>query len=82
MDSDWKGSVADQKSTFRCSFSLGSAAVLWFNQKQKSIALSSAEAEYMAVNQASCEALWLCKLLVNLFDQELRPTVIYCDNQS
>ena len=26
--------------------------------------------------------LWLRKLLVNLFGQELRPMVIYCDNQS
>ena len=36
----------------------------------------------MVASQASCEALWLRKLLVNLFGQELRPTVIYCDNQS
>ena len=36
----------------------------------------------MAVSQASCEALWLSKLLVDLFDQESRPTVIYCDNRS
>ena len=36
----------------------------------------------MAANQASCEALWLRKLLVDLLDQELRPTLIYCGNQS
>ena len=36
----------------------------------------------MAANLASCEALWLRKLLVNLFGQELWPTVIHCDNQS
>ena len=46
------------------------------------MALSSAEAEYMAANVASCEALWLRKLLSGLFDEELSPTVIYCDNQS
>ena len=54
----------------------------WFNRKQKFVALSSAEAEYMASSQASCKALWLHKLLVDLFYQELRPMVIYCDNQS
>ena len=81
-NSDWVGSVADQKSTSECFFSLGSATVLWFSRKQKSVALSSAEAKYMAASQASCEALWLRKLLVDLFDRELRPTVIYCDNQS
>ena len=54
----------------------------WFNRKQKSVALSSVEAEYMEASQASCKALWLCKLLLDLFDRELRPTLIYCDNQS
>jgi hypothetical protein len=33
--------------------------------------LISTEAEYMAANNASCEAIYLCKLLVGLFDQEL-----------
>jgi len=46
------------------------------------VALSSAEAEYMAANLASCDVLWLRKLLSGLFDVELSPTVIYCDNQS
>jgi hypothetical protein len=36
----------------------------------------------MAAIQASCEALWLCKMLIGLFGVQLRPTMIYCDNQS
>ena len=54
----------------------------WFNWQQKSVALSSSKAEYMAASQASCEAIWLRKMLVGLFGHWLRPTVIYCDNQS
>ena len=50
--------------------------------KQKSSALISTEAEYMAASQASCEALWLCKFMVDLFGQEMRPTIIRCDKQS
>jgi hypothetical protein len=46
-DSDWEGCVADKKSTSGCSFSLGSGLVSWFSRKQKSVALSLAEAEYM-----------------------------------
>ena len=46
------------------------------------MALSSIEAEYMAANTASCESIWLQKLLARLFDQELDPIVIYCDNHS
>jgi hypothetical protein len=56
--------------------------VSWFSRKQKLVALSSAEDEYMAASLASCEALWLCKMLAGLFGVQLRPTVIYYDNQS
>jgi hypothetical protein len=81
-DSDWAGCVSDRKSTSGCCFGLGSTVVSWFSRKQKSVALSSAEAEYMAASQANCEALWLHKMLIGLFGVQLRPTVIYCDNQS
>jgi hypothetical protein len=66
-DSDWAGCVSDRKSTSGCCFELGSVVVSWFSRKQKSMALSSAEVEYMAPSQASCEARWLRKLLVGLF---------------
>jgi hypothetical protein len=56
--------------------------VSWFSRKKKSVALSSVEAEYMAASQASCEALWLRKMLVGLFGVKLRPIVIYYDNKS
>jgi hypothetical protein len=36
----------------------------------------------MAASLASCEAIWLRKLLMGLFDQELETVVIHCDNQS
>eukprot|EP00253_Pinus_taeda_P012120 PITA_12120 len=82
IDADWAGCASDTKSTSRCFFRLALAVVLWFSRKKKSVSLSSSEAKYMAANQASCEAIWLRKLLYGLFDQELRPTVIHCDNQS
>ena len=81
-DSDWAESVSDRKSTSGCCFGLGSAVVSWLSRKQKSVALSSSEAEYMAAGQASCEAIWLRKMLLRLFGQQLRPTTIYCDKQS
>ena len=36
----------------------------------------------MAASQAACEAIWMRKILVGLFDQRMDPAVIYCDNQS
>eukprot|EP00253_Pinus_taeda_P016366 PITA_16366 len=58
-DVDWAGNVVDRKSTFGCCFSLGSASISWMSRKQKSVALSTAEAEYIAANMASYEAVWL-----------------------
>ena len=46
------------------------------------MALITAEAEYVASCLASCEAVWLRKLLYDLFDLQLNATCIYCDNQS
>ena len=44
------------------------------------IALSSTEAEYMAMSSAAQEAVWLRRLLLNLgFSQ--KPTILYEDNQ-
>ena len=36
----------------------------------------------MAGSQAACDATWMRKILVGLFDQRMDPTMIYCDNQS
>jgi hypothetical protein len=81
-DSDWMGSVVDRKSTSGYCFSLGSAMISWSSRKQGSVAQSTAEAEYIAASTACREAVWLRKLLSDLFRSELEPTVIHCDNQS
>ena len=46
------------------------------------MALSTAEAGYDLACSASCEEMWLRKLLSDLFDLKLDATCIYCDNHS
>ena len=82
VDSDWAGSSIDRKSTSGFCFSMGSGMISWFSRKQSCVALSTAEAEYVASYSASCEAVWLRKLLSDLFDLQMDATCIYCDNQS
>ena len=67
-DENWAGSPSDRKSTSGGIFNLGLAAVSWYNRKQRSVALNMAEAEYMAASQEACEAIWMQKNLVGLFD--------------
>eukprot|EP00253_Pinus_taeda_P005828 PITA_05828 len=81
-DVDWAGSPSDKKSTSRGIFNLGSAIVSCYKMKQRSVALSIAEAKYMAASQAACEAICMRKILVGLFGQRMDHTMIYCDNQS
>jgi hypothetical protein len=54
----------------------------WQSRKQSSIALNTAEAEYIVACSTSCEAIWIWKLLTGLFDLKMETTVILCDNQS
>jgi hypothetical protein len=56
--------------------------ISWQSRKQSSIALNTTKAEYIVACSANCEAIWLRKLLTDLFDLEMRATLILCDNQS
>eukprot|EP00253_Pinus_taeda_P016265 PITA_16265 len=65
-DSDWAGLVDDRKSIAGYVFSLGSGAVTWTSKKQQEVALSSTEAEYRGAVKASCEAVWLRRMLADM----------------
>ncbi|CAL2258258.1 unnamed protein product [Prunus armeniaca] len=57
--SDWSGSEEDMKSTSGYAFSFGSGAFSWALVKQHSVALSTAEAEYVSAAEATSQAIWL-----------------------
>jgi hypothetical protein len=44
-------------------FSFGSGVVSWRSKKQPTVTLSSTEAKYKAASIATCEVVWLQKLL-------------------
>ena len=62
-------------------FLLGDGAVTWGSKRQTSVALSTVEAEYMALSQATKEAVWLRRLLEELGKESHSPTTIMEDNQ-
>lgn len=81
-DSDWAGSIDDRKSTSGYVFFLGTKPISWSSRKQKTVALSSAEAEYVSASDAACEAIWLRRILNDVEQVEKGPTTILCDNMS
>ena len=80
-DADSAGDVQDRCSTSGNVFLLGGGAITWSSRKQSSVALSTVEAEYMALSVATLEAVWLRHLQEELRVTETGPTLIYEDNQ-
>jgi hypothetical protein len=81
-DADYAGDVDTRRSTTGYVFLFGGGAVSWSSKLQPTVALSTAEAEYMAAASAVREALWLRKLLGDLGYDCTQPVPILCDNQA
>jgi hypothetical protein len=63
-------------------FLIDGGTVSWSSKKQELVTLSTTEAEYIASSHTSCEVLWLCCLISEIFHPLKLPTPLYCDNQS
>ena len=80
-DADWAANRDDRKSVTGYAFALCGGVISWQSKKQTTVALSTVEAEYMAVASAVKEALWWRAQLSGLgFDITL-PTTLHSDNK-
>uniref|UniRef100_H3G826 Reverse transcriptase Ty1/copia-type domain-containing protein n=1 Tax=Phytophthora ramorum TaxID=164328 RepID=H3G826_PHYRM len=63
-------------------FMMNGGCISWRSKKQRTVALSSTEAEYMALSEATQEAVWLKVFLCELGEMASDEAVkIYEDNQ-
>jgi hypothetical protein len=80
-DSDYAGCKVDRKSTSgTCQF-LGRSLVSWSSKKQNSVALSTAEAEYIAAGSCCAQLLWMRQTLKD-FNISMSQVPLLCDNES
>ena len=63
-------------------FRLNGGAVSWKSSKQQTVADSTTEAEYIAASNASKEAVWIRKFIMDLgvVPNIVDPMSLYCDN--
>ena len=81
-DADWAGDLDDRHSTTGNIFMMGGGPISWLSKKQAIVALSTSEAEYVALSFATQEIVWLRKLLItDLKSTSQKPTVLMEDNQ-
>ncbi|KAH9699236.1 Integrase catalytic domain-containing protein [Citrus sinensis] len=66
VDSDYAGDLDKRRSTTGYVFTFARGPISWKSTLQSTIALSTIEAEYMAITEAVKEAIWLQGLLENL----------------
>jgi uncharacterized protein YwlG (UPF0340 family) len=81
-DSDVGGDVVGRRSTGEMAFYLNDSLVTWNSHKEKTIALSSCEAEFMAATAAAKQALWLRNLLGEITGNQLKAVTLMVDNNS
>ncbi|TJX47833.1 Ty1/Copia family ribonuclease HI, partial [Soehngenia saccharolytica] len=81
-DADWAGDIESRRSTSGYAFMMNGGCISWRSKKQRTVALSSTEAEYMALSEATQEAVWLKVFLCELGEMASDEAVkIYEDNQ-
>ncbi|GJW53228.1 retrovirus-related pol polyprotein from transposon TNT 1-94 [Tanacetum coccineum] len=80
VDSDHAGDYVDRKSTSGIYTFMGCCLTSWFSKKQTALAISTTEAEYVSVEKACQQALWMKQALID-YDVRLDDVPIMCDNK-
>lgn len=81
-DANWAEDKQDRKSNTGYVIFVCGGAVSWCSKKQSCVALSSTEAEFIALSEASKEVIWIRRLLNELGEHFEHPSIVYEDNQS
>lgn len=80
-DADWANDEDERRSCTGYVFVQQGGAITWNCKRQQTVALSTTEAEYMALSAATQEAIWL-KQFISEIGMSSEMTNIYCDNKS
>lgn len=81
-DADYAGDIETRRSTSGFVFLINETPICWASQRQKSVSLSTTEAEYIAASEAVKELVWVKSLFQDLLPEKQLNAVLLMDNQS
>ena len=79
-DSDWAGDKENRKSVSGFVLFLCGALIMWRSKQQITVALSSAEAEFIAVGELAKEIVFVVQILLSMGVAVKMPVIIFVDN--
>ncbi|GKD65658.1 ribonuclease H-like domain-containing protein [Tanacetum coccineum] len=82
IDSDWAKCNVTRRFVTGFAVFLGSCLVPWKSKKQSVLAKSSAEVEYRAMSNVSCEIIWILKILTDLKVEYTILVQMFCDSSA
>ena len=84
VDSDWGGNLEDRHSCSGFVTFLAGAPISWATKKQRCVALSTMESEYIALSEVTKEIVYFRELLKHMKQSKFvsKETQVFCDNQS
>jgi hypothetical protein len=80
-DADWAGCRTTRRSTTGGIIRFNGDVISWISKKQKTVALSSAESEYIALTETAKEVRWLQQWISEVLDTSIQG-IIKCDNRA
>lgn len=80
-DSDWAGCCDDRRSTTGGCCYLGNNLISWYSKKQNVVALSTAEAEYVAASCYCTQLIWMRQMLDD-YGIHKEGFLVLCNNTS
>jgi hypothetical protein len=80
-DADFGRDLDERVSVSGVLIKAAGGAIVWYSNKQSAIAQFTAEAEYIAANQAGRDIVWVRQMCSEMGLLQQGPTVVYCDSQ-